>query len=758
MGRKDKDKAKEVKNKQQIFNDDDDGESDEGDETGNDKLRVNKAYASHFEATKKKQELVQLGRYHRNGSINSSSRKRGGLSDSSSESEGEEDSDASSSDEEDEDGEALTPALEVQILQTINSIRAKDPKIYRQDVTWFAGQEEEEEEEEEGREEGNVKEDRRKTYKDVIREQVLAAAKAGRDEIDSSSDEDKEGGRKGGRDGGEPVSSRRMAYDAEQLKLRKAFLEAAVEVEEGEEEKEGGMKRMKRKKGRNELEGEEGEEGEEGGEEGLFEGSGLLTIRKRGAKESAIFDKQIQEEVEKMVRGAGQVGGRESQEEEKEREKDLFLRDFVLGKKWREEGEEEDEEASGRGRRGREGQQEEVGNVDAGEEGHYGPVREGGREGGVDGGVDDEEDAEEVEKMEMFESKYNFRFEQEGGTALVSYGRTVEGSARRKDDKRKKEREAYKKRKEEERKKKEEELRRLKNLKKEEIRARLRKVEEVSVWGGVLPRGGEGGMEAGRGGEEEEEEDDDGEGDEEGAGGELELEEEEEVEEEEEGGSGGWRRESALEEKMLEELYALDYEDMIGDLPCRFKYRKVEGNSYGLTAEEILAADDQELNRFVSLKKLSTYREEEYRPKSKQRHRFREALKKKRREEEEEKERRQRKAREAKEGGEKKGRRKKQDGKEGEKDGRGGEEVAVDAAVAKGVGGMKEDLGQQQKQEQQPQQLQQGESKKRKRKKKKEKGGGGRGGGGGGGVGGRGAVPEGAKKLPASRLAAYGLA
>lgn len=40
MGRKDKDKAKEVKNKQQIFNDDVDGESDEGDETGNDKVRV----------------------------------------------------------------------------------------------------------------------------------------------------------------------------------------------------------------------------------------------------------------------------------------------------------------------------------------------------------------------------------------------------------------------------------------------------------------------------------------------------------------------------------------------------------------------------------------------------------------------------------------------------------------------------------------------------------------------------------------------
>mmetsp|Transcript_33813 Transcript_33813/g.49850 ORF Transcript_33813/g.49850 Transcript_33813/m.49850 type:complete len:223 (-) Transcript_33813:40-708(-) len=78
---------------------------------------------------------------------------------------------------------------------------------------------------------------------------------------------------------------------------------------------------------------------------------------------------------------------------------------------------------------------------------------------------------------------------------------------------------------------------------------------------------------------------------------------------------------------MMDELYKLDYEDIIGDMPTRFKYRTVEKNTFGLSAEEILFAKDSTLKQFVSLKKMATYNEEEYQPGTKKRKRFRQLLK-----------------------------------------------------------------------------------------------------------------------------------
>ncbi|KAF8740413.1 KRI1-like family, partial [Rhizoctonia solani] len=65
-------------------------------------------------------------------------------------------------------------------------------------------------------------------------------------------------------------------------------------------------------------------------------------------------------------------------------------------------------------------------------------------------------------------------------------------------------------------------------------------------------------------------------------------------------------------EKYMEEMYDLDFNDMVGDMPTRFHYSHVEPSAYGLTPVEILTATDAELNSYVGLKRLAPYHKDKF--------------------------------------------------------------------------------------------------------------------------------------------------
>ncbi|KAF1790096.1 Kri1-like, C-terminal [Phytophthora cactorum] len=250
----------------------------------------------------------------------------------------------------------------------------------------------------------------------------------------------------------------------------------------------------------------------------------------------------------------------------------------------------------------------------------------------------DEEDAEELEKAEDFEHTYNFRFEEQGSSIIQTHSRHIEDTMRREDDSRKRKRAERKERKALERQKKEEELRRLKNLKQVEIEQKLKKVARLMVFDeqyydeddddmekptwdeeedkelfGGLPVDPDEEVETEESGEKasEESEEEDNEED-------NEEEQEQDEDDEKQGDEEVPPKKMTIEEmqrekqKYLDELYGLDYEDLIGDIKCRFKYRQVQNNDFGLTVDEIMAADDKELKQLVSLKRMAPYADTEY--------------------------------------------------------------------------------------------------------------------------------------------------
>ena len=466
---------------------------------------------------------------------------------------------------------------------------------------------------------GTVKKRKPKRYKDLVREEILEKMEAN-DSGESDDDNDVDNLR--AQQHKDKMS--KLEYDDEQKALRAEFMD-------GDEESDGEVDDwLVKKKNYNAADGD--------------------------------VERERQEELEALSYTAESSGLNLSDPKGEIENGDKFLLDFITNKRWidQEDADTDDED----------------------------PVRPLDLN---DNGNESDASLKDLERMDDFESKYNFRFEEaneNSGAAIsvVGYSRsTLSDTIRRKDDSRKVKRQQRKERKAAERKAKEERLKRLKNARKEELEERIGQIKAVlgeksmkesenaadedideemvaklmegdfdpdefeemmskmynddfyqkeetewktdadvkeSLRKAAVEEGediitndeGDGGLYDDAGDEME----DDGEYDEnedyemEGVPNEDEVKEESKLD-------------KKLKKRMLDELYKLDYEDIIGDMPTRFKYRKVQENRYGLRPEEILFSRDSSLKQFVSLKRMAPYIEnDEYVPGSKKRRRFRE--------------------------------------------------------------------------------------------------------------------------------------
>ena len=514
------------------------------------------------------------------------------------------------------------------LWKTLNALRSKDDSIYDKDKKFFEN-EDKSDSDNDNKNGKATKKQKPKRYKDLVREEILekmAAEEGGSDMSD-------------GEDGKDMKTTQieekmnKLAYDEEQKALRAEFMK--------------------------DSDGDSGKEGSDDDDDWLVKKKGVEIVDEE-------FEKKRKEEIEALSNAADDNKLNLSDPKGEIEDGDKFLLDFVTNKRW-------------------------VDHDDLSSDDDEGPTKP--RIIGDDG---DDSDASlhDLNRMDDFESKYNFRFEEAtansgAGLSVVGYSRAaLSDTIRRKDDSRKLKREQRKERKAAERKAKEEKLKRLKNAKKEELEDRISQIK------GVL--GGKGGSEddpKDQGPEIDEEmvaklmegdfdpdkfedlmskmysndfyqkeesewktdadvkaslkeaAEEEGSGlviDEEAEGHLYDNEGEEMVDDgeydedyeeaEDYMEKSTHEKESKLDKKlkarMLDELYKLDYEDIIGDLPTRFKYKKVEKNRYGLTPEEILFSRDTSLKQFVSLNRMAPYNEDgEYVPGWKKRRRFREMTK-----------------------------------------------------------------------------------------------------------------------------------
>ncbi|KAF7289267.1 Kri1-C domain-containing protein [Mycena indigotica] len=576
-----------------------DSESD--DERDVHQITINEHYAKAFEYRKEREELQKLKDQYG----------------SDPDSEEEEETDSESAESEDSDGEELTPAMDAAILRTLARIKRKDPEIYT-------------------------------GGKDIFAEEQEKSSHAAKSLAQPASAVSK------GKEKGKPLTIRaanlqnamrshsaspepdeaQLTHVEEQKRLRQETI-AAFHAHDDESDGEDDFL-VPREKNMEELAREENEY-REFLEKQVGDLHELVDIG--GSADAPVVVKE-EEEGERKKKKKKKRKAEDAAGPSKEAVDQEFLVNYILNRGWIDKSAKrlptyKEVTSSKKGKAKSEDQPE-----------------------GSDGDDDEEEIFDDI--VDRFESSYNFRFEETDGNEIKTYPRTLPSTVRREDTTRKDARERRKQRKAEELAQRKEEVKRLKGLKMKEIRARLERagvatgeVESLNELGIDLDAPWDpdahdkqmAGLYALNG-----EDDGDNDGDDEKPtwnddidigdiyvepdlaapekkrkkkkkkkdeaadedGVDVDIMDADVVPEydaEEEWDGTEEMRKRKLKEWM-DEIYALDFNDIVGGQTTRFHYTSVAPQNYSLTASEILEAKDAELNEYMGIKKYAPYRQE----------------------------------------------------------------------------------------------------------------------------------------------------
>ncbi|KAG6813764.1 hypothetical protein H0H92_007716 [Tricholoma furcatifolium] len=586
-------------------------------------LTINEHYAKAFEYKKEREELQKLKEKYGSDLEDSDALE----------------SDSESDESEDEHGEELTPTVDAAILRTLARIKRKDPAIYDSKTNIFG-----EEHQKIGPTTKRASKAKDKAKPVTMRQVALQSALYS---------------------GSRSPSPEPLTHVEEQRVLRDEAIAAfhdAIDDKDGDDDL-----LVPREKTKDEQELEEEEyraflEREVGGDL-----KGLVEVQAPSFAETAPLDGEEEKKEKKKKKKSKQSNLSNDGSSGKSKEdvdQEFLMNSYILNRGWIDRsanriptyGEITSTKVKGKKKAQKDESADEEEDEGDGEEAL--PT--------ADPDVD-EEDFEEI--IDRFESSYNFRFEEPDAATIPSYPRNLPSLVRREDTTRKDARERRKQRKEEELQKRREEVKRLKGLKMKEIRARLeiigreggksleedKALQELDLDADWDPTAHDRQM-AELYGDDDEVDDEKPHWDEDIDIGDIPLDDdvatkkqtkkkkkkanetadddgvdvdamdadvEKPYDDDEEWDGTEEMRKRKLEEYM-DEIYGLDFNDLVGDLPTRFKYVPVQAQNYGLTPVEILMGTDQELNEYMSIKKYAPYRQKEAKWDSKRNDRLKE--------------------------------------------------------------------------------------------------------------------------------------